>query len=73
MDNKINKVEPKSKQCVFIGHAIDYKDYRCLNPVTNILYTSRHVLFHEHIFPYRTLVGSKSYVPYMSPSILIVD
>ena len=52
---------------------MDYKDYRCLDPVTNKVFISRHVLFHEHKFPYRTLLGLEFDVPYISPMVLTFD
>lgn len=39
---------------------LDYKGYRCLDHVTNKVYINRYVILHEHKFPNRTLVGSKS-------------
>jgi len=54
------KLEPRSKQCVFIGYASNYKVYRCLDPITGRVYISRHVLFHEDVFPYRTLQSPQS-------------
>ena len=68
MDSKINKLQPKFKAYVFIRYVMDYKGHRCIDLVTNKVFISRHVLFHEHKFPYRTLVGSS--VPYTYPSIL---
>ena len=73
LDSKLNKLQPKSKKCVFIGYVVDYKSYQCYDPVTNKVYIRRHVFFHEHEFSYRSLVGSSSHVPYTSPSVLIVD
>ena len=70
LDSKINKLKPKSKICVFIGYALDYKGYRCFDPTTNKVFTSHHVLFHEHKFPYCSLVGTKSTMPYTSPLVL---
>ncbi|PKU73330.1 Retrovirus-related Pol polyprotein from transposon TNT 1-94 [Dendrobium catenatum] len=46
------KLGPLSKPCVFIGYASSQKGYHCLDPNTNKIYTSRHVVFTEHIFPY---------------------
>lgn len=73
MDSKISKLQPKSKRCIFIGYAVNYKVYPCQDPITHKIYISCHVLFHEHKFRYRSLVGSNSSVPFTSPSVLIVD
>ncbi|PKU66151.1 Retrovirus-related Pol polyprotein from transposon TNT 1-94 [Dendrobium catenatum] len=47
-----SKLESFSKPCVFIGYPPTQKGYLCLDPVTNHIYTSRHVVFNEQIFPY---------------------
>ncbi|KAL6293121.1 hypothetical protein ACE6H2_001263 [Prunus campanulata] len=48
------KVQPRSKQCVFLGYALDYKGYLCLQPHNDRIYISRHVIFDEDSFPFRT-------------------
>jgi len=52
----INKVSPRSIKCVFLGYAPHYEDYRCLDPLTNHVYISHHVRFHETEFYYSSLV-----------------
>ncbi|KAH0696085.1 hypothetical protein KY289_013567 [Solanum tuberosum] len=42
----------------------EYKGYRCLDPKSGRVYVSRHVMFHELIFPYPELSSS----PVVSPS-----
>lgn len=37
---------------IFIGYSTRYKGYRCLDPTTNRIYTTRHARFDEHIFPF---------------------
>jgi len=44
-----NKLEYRSKPCIFLGYS--YVGYRCLDPLTNKVYLSRHVVFYEHSFP----------------------
>jgi hypothetical protein len=46
-----HKLFPKTTPCVFLGYPLHTKGYYCLDPVTNRIYTSRHVLFNETIFP----------------------
>jgi transposase InsO family protein len=46
-----HKLFPKTTPCVFIGYPLNTKGYYCLNPTTNRIYTSRHVLFNETVFP----------------------
>ena len=41
--------------CVFLGYASQYKGYICYNVSRKIVHVSRHVIFHEHIFPYKDL------------------
>lgn len=48
------KVQPRSEQCVFLVYALDYKGYLCLQPHTDRIYISRHVIFDEDTFPFRT-------------------
>ena len=52
---------------------MEYKGYRCFDPTTKKVNTSRHVHFHEHKFPYRALVSPVSAVPYTSPLVLTWD
>jgi hypothetical protein len=46
-----HKLEFRSKQCVFLGYSSNQKGYRCLDPASNRIYISRHVIFDEHTFP----------------------
>jgi hypothetical protein len=47
-----HKFNLRSTQCVFLGYAINAKGYLCLDPKSNRLYTSRHVVFDENTFPF---------------------
>lgn len=53
-----NKLVPRSTPCVFLGYCATTKGYRCLDPVTQRVYISRHVKFLENDFPYPKLVSS---------------
>jgi hypothetical protein len=44
-----NKLEYRSKACIFLGYS--YGGYRCLDPFTDRVYLSRHVIFDEQSFP----------------------
>jgi len=44
-----NKLEYRSKACIFLGYS--YGGYRCLDPFTDRVYLSRHVIFDEQYFP----------------------
>ncbi|PKU81867.1 Retrovirus-related Pol polyprotein from transposon TNT 1-94 [Dendrobium catenatum] len=46
------KFSPTSSACIFIGYSDTMKGYRCLNPITNKIFTSRHVRFNEKSFPF---------------------
>ncbi len=46
-----HKLHPKTISCVFLGYPTNTKGYLCLDPITKRIYTSRHVLFNENIFP----------------------
>ena len=73
LNSKNHKLQPKSKTYVFIGYAQNYKGYHCFDPSTNKVFTSHHVLFHDHKFSYRALVGPASPVPHTSPMVLSYD
>jgi transposase InsO family protein len=45
----LHKLEFRSKPCIFLGY--QYAGYKCLDPVTNKAYLSRHVVFDEASFP----------------------
>ncbi|GAA0183973.1 hypothetical protein LIER_31294 [Lithospermum erythrorhizon] len=41
-------------RCIFLGTSPIHKGFRCLNPVNQRVYVSRHVRFSEHVFLYAT-------------------
>lgn len=47
-----NKFSKRTYPCVFIGYSYIHKGYRCLDPKTNRVYISRHVVFDEEVFPF---------------------
>ena len=47
-----NKMQPKSKTCVFLGYSSTQNAYTCMNINSSRLYISKHVIFDETIFPY---------------------
>lgn len=47
-----NKLEPRSRLCIFLGHSLTQSAYKCFDPTTNRVFISRHVIFDETIFPF---------------------
>ncbi|KAK0605807.1 hypothetical protein LWI29_030936 [Acer saccharum] len=47
-----HKLEPRSKPCVFVGYSIEHNAYLCLDRISHRIYTSRHVVFVESVFPF---------------------
>ncbi len=42
-----NKMQPKSKACIFLGYSPTQNAYKCFEPQTKKIFISRHVLFDE--------------------------
>ncbi|KAI0505062.1 hypothetical protein KFK09_016019 [Dendrobium nobile] len=69
-----NKLSSRSSECIFLGYSPSHKGYRCFNMATNKILISRHVIFHESIFPYSasaTTATSHSDSPTSSPITLL--
>ncbi|KAF8651260.1 hypothetical protein HU200_063510 [Digitaria exilis] len=47
------RLAPRSVPCVFLGYPNNTKGYRCYDTTTRGILTSRHVVFDEHVFPFR--------------------
>uniref|UniRef100_A0A8R7RD00 Integrase catalytic domain-containing protein n=1 Tax=Triticum urartu TaxID=4572 RepID=A0A8R7RD00_TRIUA len=47
-----HKLDHRSVACVFFGYPPDHRGYRCYDPRTRQVLTSRHVRFHETHFPF---------------------
>ncbi|PKU61453.1 Retrovirus-related Pol polyprotein from transposon TNT 1-94 [Dendrobium catenatum] len=50
-----NKLSPRSQECILLGYSTSHKGYKCYNLHTHKIHISRHVEFHEHIFPYKNI------------------
>ena len=53
-----HKLESRSKPCIFVSYSSSQSAYHLLDPLTNKIYTSRHVYFVESEFPYSTLTNT---------------
>jgi len=47
-----HKLDYRSTPCVFLGYSLSHLGYRCLDLSSDHIYISRHVRFHEQIFPF---------------------
>jgi hypothetical protein len=47
VDQKRQKLDPKSESCIFVGYSEQSKAYRLYNPLTNSIVVSRDVIFYE--------------------------
>lgn len=45
-----HKLDAKSTPCMFVGYSLSQSAYMCLDPMSNKIYTSRHVKFVESVF-----------------------
>ncbi|GJR41372.1 retrovirus-related pol polyprotein from transposon RE1 [Tanacetum coccineum] len=59
-DYASHKLAPMSASCVFIGYNPQYKGYRCIDPTTWRIYTTRHAQFDEATFPCEGLPSTTS-------------
>ncbi|KAJ9542859.1 LOW QUALITY PROTEIN: hypothetical protein OSB04_029365 [Centaurea solstitialis] len=57
------KLAPRSVPCIFIGNNNQYKGYRCLDPVANKIFTTRHAQFDEAYFSYHGEQSHNSKLP----------
>lgn len=49
-----HKLSPRSTPCVLLGYPTDHRGYRCLDLHSRRVITSRHVIFDETQFPFRS-------------------
>ena len=46
--HEYTKLEPRARLCCFLGYGTEHKGYRCWDPISRRVRTSRHVIFWEH-------------------------
>ena len=56
----INKLQPRSTPCVFLGYPSHHRGYKCYDLSSSKIIICRHVLFDEHVFPFRKLHSPSS-------------
>jgi len=52
---KTNKLDLRSKLCVFLGYSLQHRGYRYLHLPSSRIYISRHVVFDENNFPFNSV------------------
>jgi hypothetical protein len=58
-----NKLSPRSVACVFIGYPTDHRCYRCFDIESWRVYTSRHIVFDDNMFPFCHAAPSPTSLP----------
>lgn len=53
-DKMPHKFAPRSTSYIFIGYSPNHKGYKCYDPHTSKVLISRHVVFNENCFPYKS-------------------
>lgn len=54
--HSLDKLAPKVIKTIFTGYPPNQKGYKFFDHVIKITHGSRHVVFHEHIFPFKTQI-----------------
>ena len=65
------KLQSRSIDCVLLGNSPRHKGYLCLDKHTGLIYASRHVIFNELTFPYKSSLSSSSSISRSDSSISV--
>jgi len=53
-----DKFDPKTVLCVFVGYSEKHKGYKCFHPPSRKFFISRHVVFDEIVFSFKSSSNS---------------
>lgn len=72
------KLQFRSKQCVFLGYSTQHKGFKCLDVSSGRIYVSRDVIFDESVFPFSSLKPNagarlRAEITSLSPSLVAHD
>src|SRR3954469_19928944 len=55
-----HKLAPRLVPCIFLGYPPNTKGYRCYDPVSHRIFTSRHVYFDELVFLFQQVPSTSA-------------
>ena len=58
---KKDKFDSRTRQCIFVGYPFAKRGWKVYDLITNEIFISRDVLFHEDQFPFHTRPKKKNY------------